>query len=226
MNEASKTNKIRGRDFSKKYLSGSVLDIGASNDPVCPHAEIFDVTHGDANHIIDYLGSRQFDTVHSSHCLEHMAEPNRVLNEWWRLVKPGGFMIIVVPEEDLYEQGQWPSIFNEDHKATFTLNRNTTWSPVSHDIYQMSERLPNSSIISAVLQAHGYKMKYLHKPGRLVRRCKTLELVTSNVDKIPWMGHSIRLFILKCFFGCGILIDQTRGSALAQIEVVIRKNED
>ena len=51
-----------------------------------------------------------------------MRDVPQALEQWWQLVKPGGAMVIVVPDEDLYEQGAWPSLFNRDHSATFRLN--------------------------------------------------------------------------------------------------------
>jgi hypothetical protein len=73
--EASKTNALRSPEFFKTYLSGRVIDIGAGDDLVVPHADIFDQHQGDANHILDYRDAEQYDAVHSSHCLEHMHDP-------------------------------------------------------------------------------------------------------------------------------------------------------
>src|SRR5579859_7890608 len=134
MDEASKTRKVRGPDFERRYLTGKVIDIGAGTDLVCTRAESFDVADGDANFITKYRAPETYDTVHSSHCLEHLYKPDEALREWWKLVKPGGYQVLVVPHEDLYEQGFWPSIFNRDHKATFRLDGSSSWSPVSFDI--------------------------------------------------------------------------------------------
>ena len=49
MDEARKTNALRGRAFIERYLSGKVIDIGAGADLVAPHAERFDRDEGDAN---------------------------------------------------------------------------------------------------------------------------------------------------------------------------------
>jgi hypothetical protein len=38
-------------------------------------------------------------------------------------------MIVLVPDEDLYEQGHFPSIFNTDHKSTFILRRPSSSRP-------------------------------------------------------------------------------------------------
>ena len=136
MFESSKTRLVRGPGFDETYFAGTVLDIGSGNDVVVPHAEGFDKQHGDANAILNYLKPVSYDTVTSSHCLEHMQNPEQAIQDWWQLVKPGGYLITVVPHEDLYEQGQWPSRFNSDHKATFRLNRSSSWSPCSIDIYE------------------------------------------------------------------------------------------
>src|SRR4051794_2701011 len=111
MHEASKTNVLRSRDFPEKFLRGRVLDIGAGSDLVCSWAECFDKGNGDANTIDKYFEPNTFDCVHSSHCLEHMIDPVSALASWWSILKPGGFLIIVVPDEDLYEQRIWPSLF-------------------------------------------------------------------------------------------------------------------
>ena len=50
-----------------------------------------------------------------------MRDPRSAIAQWWGLVKPGGVLFVIVPDEDLYEQGFWPSRFNCDHKWTFTI---------------------------------------------------------------------------------------------------------
>src|SRR6185312_3014562 len=52
-------------------------------------------------------------------------------------IKRGGHLVISVPDEDLYEQGVWPSTFNTDHKITFTLSKKTSWSPVSVNVFSL-----------------------------------------------------------------------------------------
>lgn len=38
-----------------------------------------------------------YDVVLSSHCLEHVANPLGALREWHRVVRPGGYLLIVLP---------------------------------------------------------------------------------------------------------------------------------
>jgi len=71
------------------------------------------------------------DFVHSSHCLEHMRDPREAMHHWLRVLKAGGHLIVTVPDEDLYEQGIFPSTFNPDHKWTFTMHKTKSWSDKS-----------------------------------------------------------------------------------------------
>ena len=72
MKESSKTRLVRGPHFDKIYFFRTVLDINYGNDHVLPHAQAFDQQHGDAHKILNYLKPNSFDTVHSSHYLEHI----------------------------------------------------------------------------------------------------------------------------------------------------------
>ncbi len=43
------------------------------------------------------LESERFDIVHSCHTIEHLAEPARILADHWRVLKPGGLLILDAP---------------------------------------------------------------------------------------------------------------------------------
>lgn len=46
---------------------------------------------------LSILGDNSYDFVLSSHSLEHIANPIRALKEWQRLIRPGGTLILVLP---------------------------------------------------------------------------------------------------------------------------------
>jgi SAM-dependent methyltransferase len=85
--------------------------------------------------------------VYSSHCLEHLADPWRAVRRWWEVLRPGGHLLLVVPDEDLYEQGCWPSRFNTGHRWTFTIDKSRSWSPVSINLAQLVAQLPARHVI-------------------------------------------------------------------------------
>jgi SAM-dependent methyltransferase len=226
MDEAKKTNEIRGELFIKKYLSGKVIDIGAGDDLVCAWAERFDQEEGDANHITKFREINCYDAVHSSHCLEHMYEPEKALTEWWSLIKPGGYLVLVVPDEDLYEQGFWPSRFNSDHKATFTLKKEKSWSPVSHNILNLVSSLPNSEIVSVEThdRHYDYKLQTRYPVPKVLKNTPLWFRVFRKLSNKLSMGSTLlEKFQNQLFFSHQIPVDQTMRNAVAQIQVVSRK---
>lgn len=56
-----------------------------------------DVAQGDVRQM-PYL-DKTFDLVTCLHVLEHVPEPEKALAEMWRVVKPGGWLLVVVPRE-------------------------------------------------------------------------------------------------------------------------------
>src|SRR3546814_12230808 len=63
------------------------------------------------------------------------------LRNWFRILKPGGHLIVTVPDEDLYEQGIFPSAYNPDHKWTFTIWKAASWSPKSRNLIDLVRSL-------------------------------------------------------------------------------------
>lgn len=49
---------------------------------------------------LDPIDSERYDFLLTSHCLEHLADPLRGLNEWRRVLKPEGVLAMVVPHRD------------------------------------------------------------------------------------------------------------------------------
>ena len=230
MKESSKTNQLRSKEFFTKYLKGRVIDIGGGNDKVANNAEVFDLEDGDAQNILNYKDPQSYDCVYSSHCLEHMMDVPSALQGWWQLVKNNGYMIIVVPHEDLYEQKIWPSIFTKDHLSTFRLKNNKTWSPVSFDIYELANSLENAFIISAEIQDLNYDYDLLGKRlGKTSRKIYKWRY-SKNFLKRKFSELSYQFlrnnFWIKSKKKSGLPVDQTAWNALAQIQIVIQKVTD
>ena len=99
----------------------------------------WDVEDGDAE-TMEGVPDGFYDWVHSSHCLEHLRSPSCAITNWLRILKRGGYLVCVVPDEDLYEQRVWPSTFNSDHKATLTIYKAKSWSPVSVNLLDLLKR--------------------------------------------------------------------------------------
>ena len=151
MKECSKSimRRMHEPNFSNRYFVGHGLDIGGGPDPLGLYIELFprmlgvkawDKEDGDAQTLED-IGDSDYDFVHSSHCLEHLEDPSIGIRNWFRILKPGGHLIVTVPDEDMYEQGQFPSTWNGDHKFTFTISKSNSWSPKSINILDLISKL-------------------------------------------------------------------------------------
>jgi len=215
MNEATKSKAYWG-ELEQVVLSGRGIDIGCGVDPVSAATRRFDLEDGDANRITEYV-KEQFDFVFSSHCLEHMHKPQEALLEWWQLVRPGGFLFFIVPDEDLYEQGVFPSRFNSDHKATFTISKIESWSPKSYNVWNLANSLPDSKIVKLVLNDMGYN-RSIARFGPA--NASILKAIVSVYRRLSPFRFICMENIVKEIFG----FDQTKsGNVSAQIECIVQK---
>jgi hypothetical protein len=48
---------------------------------------------------ISLVQNECYDFIFSSHSLEHIANPLKAINEWLRIIKNGGYVVIIVPEK-------------------------------------------------------------------------------------------------------------------------------
>ena len=181
----------------------------------------FDLAQGDANHIRRYV-DRRFDYVYASHCLEHMIDPKAAISEWWTLVKPGGVLFIIVPDEDLYEQGVWPSRFNPDHKWSFTIAKHRSWSPVSINLFDLMRGLPEGEIVDIRLQDDGY---HRHLLSNGYRFGSTMYHVKHGVNRCIYgvlraLGFDGSALKRQFFHPTDQTIDP---DAVAQIQCIVRK---
>jgi predicted SAM-dependent methyltransferase len=125
MAETSKAKARRESEgFYEKHIIGkSVIDVGVGRldthdgaDPICSHAEMHDKDICDATTMEAYEDN-SFDTVYASHILEHLVDPIKAIENWLRICKHKGTVIISIPHRDLYERKkELPSKWNADHK--------------------------------------------------------------------------------------------------------------
>lgn len=221
MNESSKTRTLRGAN-NDMFFNGVGIDIGAGLDAVHPNAEPFDMQHGDANVITDFRKVSSYDFVYSSHCLEHMIDPLIAISQWGKLLKPNGFMVIIVPHEDLYEQGQWPSLFNDDHKWCFRIGSYNSWSPKSVNIFDLVD-FNLFEIYSLEVHTNNLAVDLLAKKGDFIHRNHFIESYFYRICLFPYIGDIIKRMFGKILRYFNIPIDQTRINALAQLQIVLRR---
>lgn len=111
----------RCRTITAPYCQGNGVDLGSGGDPVVPWAIQVDLERekyvsyrggvtklddegiqwrGDARQLP--FKDQTLDFVYSSHLLEDFEDWRSPLDEWSRVLKPGGHLIIMVPDHDRF----------------------------------------------------------------------------------------------------------------------------
>lgn len=170
MKECSKSiqRRLADSNFLRKYFVGDGLDIGGKPDPLSLYRELFplissvrtwDWEDGDAQ-FLKGVADGSLGFVHSSHCLEHLVDPAEGLRNWLRVVREGCYLVITVPDEDLYEQGVFPSTFNRDHKWTFTIFKTNSWSSRSINLLDMVREMgPAAEVVRIEQLSANYRFE-------------------------------------------------------------------
>lgn len=120
------------RDRLAQYCVGDGLDVGCGGretdirfyeeNKITPTAIGIDLSRTNLQGKADdlyWFTDECMDYVFSSHLLEHLRYPWNALDEWFRVLKPGGFLVMYLPL-----LGHYPDVgkdgANRDHK--FNLN--------------------------------------------------------------------------------------------------------
>jgi SAM-dependent methyltransferase len=170
--------------FFDRYLSGSaILDIGYKGYddgfvPILPHAIGVDLDYPGYDGITLPFPDESQDAIYTSHCLEHISDYKRAIHEWFRVVKRGGHLVIVVPHQYLYERRrEVPSRWNPDHKRFYT--------PASllREIEEVLE--PNSYRIRHLID-NDFGFDYSLLPRQNSVGCQEIELVLEKIQQPAW----------------------------------------
>lgn len=141
----SETSKYR--HLTVPYCDGCGVDIASQGDPVVPWAMNFELPEKEFSYynsghkprgpiqLSGFADKLPFnndclDFVYSSHLLEDFSDWNPVLKEWVRVLKPGGKLIVLIPDRELWlaalAKGQNP---NDAHRHEGQVGELTTYAP-------------------------------------------------------------------------------------------------
>ena len=184
--ESRKTYAVKiASGFFDRYLSGkAILDIGYRGGldgvvPIVPQAIGVDLDYrGYDGKKLPFPDESQ-DAVYSSHCLEHIKDYRSAIREWFRVVKTGGYLVLIVPHQHLFERKRdLPSRNNPDHKRFYT--------PASL-LREVEEALPepNSHRIRHLMD-NDMGFDYSVTPLQAGVGCFEIELVLQKIEKPLW----------------------------------------
>lgn len=102
------------RESLSKYCVGYGVDLGFGGDKIVPHAIGVDLAKpyaktgldpvqlgGDATNLY-WFKDGVLDFAYSSHLLEDFENTTEILLEWARVLKPKGYLVLYLPDEQAY----------------------------------------------------------------------------------------------------------------------------
>jgi SAM-dependent methyltransferase len=177
--------------FVARYLSrANILDIGFRGEiptalPIVPQAIGVELDYpGYDGKTLPFPDQSQ-DAVHASHCLEHIPDPARALGEWFRVLRIGGYLVLTVPHQQLYERKPVPTSRwgGNDHLRFYT--------PASF-LTEIENALPLGEFRIRLLRDNDTGFDYTQPPDQPPTGCYEIELVIERIAK-PIYAEALRL---------------------------------
>jgi SAM-dependent methyltransferase len=196
--------------FIDRYLSGErVLDIGFRGglldaEPVTEKAIGIELDYPGYDGLRLPFEDDSQDAIFASHTLEHIEDYRSVLADWYRVLRVGGYLVIAVPHQQLYERkAALPSRFNGDHKRFYT--------PTSL-LREIEESLPLGSYRIRSMRDIDDGFSYDVPPERNPVGCYEIELVAQKIA-IPfyaeWLKPTVMAEKTVAFFA-SLVVDLAR----------------
>ncbi len=181
--EARKTydQKLRAGFWSKWITGPAVLDIGFQGyegagtriAPIVEGAIGIDTNYPGYDGLTLPFETESQDAVYSSHCLEHIPHYIQSIQEWYRVTKLGGHIIVVVPSAMLFERRKRPPLRNTDHKRCYT--------PASL-LSEFEQALAPNSYRVRHMAENDWRYDYSQPPNEDPQGCYEIELVIEKTS--------------------------------------------
>jgi SAM-dependent methyltransferase len=157
--ETSKARERRTREgWFLKYIVCPGVDVGGGADALGLGLDVYDMNFGDgrdATFMAD-IPDDNYNTVYASHVLEHLDAPKIALQNWFRVLKPGGHLIVCVPHKGLYEKKDSPpSRWNPEHKTFWIASGECEW-PTMGLVDTVKQAIPEANVVSLRIINDGY----------------------------------------------------------------------
>ncbi len=129
----------------------------------------------------------EFDMIYSSHCLEHLEDPKKALEEIWRIAKPNAKLILIVPH--FSSRLAWGDI---EHKNVFS----------TLSLHNFSEEYKILSSTKAKFKIEKIKLRWSPpiKGGLATSTTKKLNFIIRILDNIISALANLNIDICERFW--------------------------
>jgi hypothetical protein len=171
--------------FFEKYLSGpNILDIGfagheGNGQPIVENAIGVDLNFPGYDGVRLPFDDESQNAIYSSHCFEHIADNIGAFKDWFRVLRVGGFIVLIVPHEHLFERKDaLPSLWNADHRHFFTSGKLLS---------EIEAAFPPNSFRVRHLCENDKGFDYSVMPQEPAAGCFEIELVIEKLPPLDWL---------------------------------------
>ena len=193
------TDKVKFR--VAPYVSGSGLDLGcgdnkleipkdSKNNCLGVDGGYFSGPNTTAGLLADVtdlavFSDESFDYVYSSHTLEDLAHPALTLKEWWRVIRPGGRLILYLPLVRSVAKAlgrvDWESFYPDKGTPGANVHHVTDFHPVG--IKETIEQLGHAELLLDEVRGDKDEYSFLQVYKKLSSSCSPIKSLVSMPKK-------------------------------------------
>lgn len=109
---SSEAAKVRDMPHVMQYITGRTADMGAGHDKIKPEAKGYDGRNlpgiDEVQNQLFIWVANSYDTVFSSHFLEHVPNPYEYIKNWHNGLVVGGHLVLYLPDGRYYNNQDNP----------------------------------------------------------------------------------------------------------------------
>lgn len=182
------------------YTRGKVLELGPGPWKTYPHfigVDLMGHVPCDARDLSIFAG-QSMDAVFSSYLLNEFEEKEqaKALREWWRVIKPGGYLVLYLPHKTV--RNEYPGEGVDDEQLVSSMKQVGYWD-LCAVVFRDGE--PGESFLHVYRKiSHGWKTSYCNPPP--LKACAVVRFggagdmiqTASILPELKEQGYHITLF--------------------------------
>ncbi len=162
-----------------------------------------------------FFDDESVDAIILRHNIEHYQDYLKAVSEWSRVLKPGGLLGIVLPDDEQLDTIK----LDETHKHTFTMEgvRNLFTLYPEFEIIELSVLLEKWSFLAVMQKKGGIPFRYSHK----LKQTEVKESLSFLLSQSVHLSPSVLVQSLLC---CFEYAEDKEETAPALLDILLKNN--